>query len=167
MRLPGEYMIVSGDEDLYQLLLDTRFYSISIYDIKKEKIFTATDFKEKYGLDPIQWAKVKGMGGCTSDKVSGIPGVGPESAIKYLNGVLKDGKIKKKIESPEGQKSFRDSFYLVSLPFPGDRPIKIELTEDEKLCSLDFRDAFQKYGCGSFIKDLESWKKCFRLIPGR
>jgi DNA polymerase-1 len=166
MRLPDEYMIVSGDEDLYQLLLDTRTYSIRFYDIKKERMFTAADFKAKYGIKPMQWANVKGMGGCPSDKVSGIPGVGPESAIKYLNGVLKDGKIKSKIESPEGKRQFRDSFYLVALPFPGDRPIKIELV-DAPLYSMDFLDAFRKYGCGSLEKDIAQWKKLFNLVSGR
>lgn len=166
-RKPDDYMIVSVDEDLLQLLFTGRFYSTRIYDFKKERVITAEEFTSKYGLEPIQWAKVKAMAGCSSDNVPGITGIGKETAIKYLNGNLKDGKAKAKIESAEGKKIIDHCFYLVALPFPGDRPIQIDDPVDDKLCSLDFLDTFRQYGFGSFEKNIAEWRNIFKLARGR
>ena len=169
-RRPDDYMIVSADEDLLQLLSTTRFYATRIWDFKKDRIITEEDFLNKYGgIKPIDWAKVKAMAGCSSDNVPGIAGVGQETAIKYLHGNLKDGKAKEKIESAEGRQTIDRCFYLVALPYPGDREIVIPEIIDDELYSLDFRDAFQKYGCGSFISgnNFEEWREAFHLVSGR
>jgi 5'-3' exonuclease len=168
-RKPDDYVVVSADEDMWQLLHDDRFCPIRIYDFKKEKIINEIDFTTKYGLKPIQWTFVKAMAGCSSDTVKGIPGIGEDTAIKYLNGVLKDGKAKEKIDCPEGQREFRRCLDLVALPFSGDRPIQIPEIEDDVLYSLDFMDAFKKYGCDSFVsgQSFEPWRKVFQLISGR
>ena len=166
-RHPENTMIVTGDEDLLQLLWDDRFCPIHIYDLFKKKVITEKDFRAKYGISPYQWAWVKAMGGCDGDNVKGIPGVGIDSAVKYLNKVLKDGKIKQKIESKEGLQMAKDCMELVALPFNGDRPIDIKEIVEDKLYSLDFMDAFHQYGCSSFINDFDKWRRVFKLISGR
>jgi DNA polymerase-1 len=168
-RQPDEYTIVTGDDDLLQLLWDDKYCPVQIYNLSKKKIITADYFTNKYGLRPIDWIEVKAIGGCTSDKVKGIPGVGPESAIKYLHKSLKDGSIKNKIESEEGKRLKEECRNLVALPYNGDRPIVVpEIIEDE-LWSLDFIDMFKKWGCNSFVspENFDRWRKAFNLQTGR
>ena len=75
-RFPDKYIIVSGDEDLYQLLGEDRFISTMIYQPIKKNLVTTKSFYEKYGIDPVAWSTVKALAGCTSDNVEGIKGVG-------------------------------------------------------------------------------------------
>lgn len=169
-RFPDCYTIVTGDDDLLQLLREGRGTYTRIYNLPQKKIITAADFTSLYGIKPFDWIKVKAMGGCTSDNVKGIRGVGKDSAIKYLNGCLKQKHILEKIESDEGQEQMRFAWDLVALPFNGDRDIKMpeELAED-KFYSLNFMDVFRKYGCASFTNEegFGKWRKTFSLISGR
>ena len=167
-RYPDEWMIVTGDDDLLQLLLEDRFNPIKIYNLTHSKVITEQDFMNKYRLpDAKSWTKVKGYAGCSSDTVTGIVGVGLGTAINYLNGSLKDGKIKQKIESPEGQATYKHCFDLVALPYRGDRDINVPELIDDQLYSLPFFDIFKQCGLGSFVKNFEDWKRIFNLIPGR
>ena len=173
-RTPDEYIVATGDDDILQLLKDDKKCPVKIYNLSKKKVITEEDFTKQYGIKPRDWATVKAMGGCNSDNVKGIPGVGKESAIKYMNDVLKDGAIKNKIESEIGKQITIDCMELVHLPFVGDREIEIikdrdEFYKDEIFHSLDFIDTFRKYGCGSFSSEegFGHWRKAFKLIPGR
>jgi 5'-3' exonuclease len=173
-QVPDEYVIVTGDDDLLQLLHSETNCPVCIYNLSKKKVVTEADFVAKYNIQPRSWPMVKAMGGCTTDNVRGIPGVGTESAIKYINSVLKDGAIKNKIESSLGKELTKDCMKLVLLPFNGDRPIDIISDHDtfrqrEKFYSLNFMDVFKRYGFNSFLSEqsFSRWRKAFQLIPGR
>lgn len=163
INIPDEYIIVTGDQDMYQILCGDR---VKIHDIRTDKIFSEVDFISNYGILPSQWAEVKAIGGCGSDTVSGIVGVGEGSAIKWLLKTLKEGKIKDKIESKDNKELVDNCRRLVTIPYKGDREINIKIKSDA-LYSLNFMDAFNKYNCGSFIKDFDNWRKAFDLMPGR
>jgi len=166
-RFPDEYIIVSKDNDLLQLLSANKYAPVSIYNFSH--IITANDFTKKYGLEPYQWATVKSLAGCTSDTVQGIPGIGTETAVKYLNNVLKDGKAKQKIESEEGKRIMKETFNLVALPYAGDEQINIKDPVNDEFYSLDFMDVFKEYGFNSFLIDekFDKWRKVFQLNKGR
>ena len=173
-RLPDHYIIVTGDDDLLQLLTESKNCPVRIYNLSKKIVIEEKDFVSKYGIKPSQWSMVKAMGGCTSDCVRGIPGVGKESAIKYLNGVLKEGSIKNKIESDVGKIITQECLQLVHLPLLGDRDIDIvkdrnEFYKPEEFYSMNFMDAFKKYGYSSFSSGdgFKKWEKAFNLISGR
>lgn len=76
-------VVVSGDEDLYQLL-----ECLDFFQPVKNETFTEAKFKHKYGIEPGQWGEVKAMAGCSSDNVPGLKGVGEKTAIRYLTGEL-------------------------------------------------------------------------------
>lgn len=166
-RFPDNQIIVSKDNDLLQLLVDNKYCPISIYNFTT--IVTAKDFIKKYGIPPIKWAWVKGYAGCTSDTIAGIPGIGEGTAVKYLNGVLKDGKAKEKIESDEGKAIFNKTFPLVALPYKGDEDINMERPFEDVLFALDFMDIFKEYGLNSFLINdrFDKWKLKFMLHKGR
>lgn len=77
-------VVVGADKDLYQLLDEyTRIYNIS-----KKKEYTADDFRKEWGLEPLAWADVKAIAGCSSDNIEGIKGVGEKTAAKFISGTL-------------------------------------------------------------------------------
>lgn len=173
-RIPDHYVIATGDDDLLQLINEYQHQSVIIYNLKKKHTIDYNDFVSKYGINPDKWSRVKAIGGCVSDNVRGIPGVGPESAIKYINGCLKDGAIKNKIESPEGKRIIEDCMELVHLPLNGYKNIniveeKVDFYKEDYFYSLNFMDIFRKYGCNSFLQsnNFDKWKKAFKLISGR
>lgn len=155
-----EYIIISRDQDLYQLLNT----NISQYDYISKKIIIVETFQEKYGIDPILWGRVKAIGGCKSDNVPGIPGVGEKTICKYLNNQLKETtKAYQKIESNRGRSLTEFNHKLVSLPFEGTP--EYEIISDE----ISFESLIQifiKYNFQSQLTNtsLEQWKKSFTWI---
>jgi DNA polymerase-1 len=164
-RFPESQMIVTGDDDLLQLLWYDKFNPILFYNyrgITDEAIFSSHWF----GLPPRKWASVKAIAGCSGDNVKGIEGVGELTAARYVAGVLKDGAAKQKIESDDGRAIFKRNFGLVALPFSGLKPINIpELCEDELMLEK-FKSLFGQYGFRSLLKDeyVEKWSKPFGFV---
>jgi DNA polymerase I len=107
-----EFVIVSGDRDLYQLLS----CNVSIWKSKQQEYYTEESFWSEFGISPKDWIDVKALAGCSSDNVPGITGVGEKTAAKYLRGELK-GKTLQKIE--DNQSLITINRKLVGLPYPG------------------------------------------------
>lgn len=109
-------IIVSGDNDLYQLLAPNS----QLYNPAKRKLSDVGSFCAEFGMTPGQWWKVKMIAGCASDTVPGVPGVGEKTAIKYLRGDL--GKHTKAFQTIESHLAddtwceFQET--LVRLPHP-------------------------------------------------
>jgi len=138
------WIIVSGDEDMYQLLNHA-----SVWQPAKGKLVTTKDLREEYGISPIQWCDVKMIGGCVSDTVPGIPGVAEKTACKYLRGELgKETKAYLMITSPEGLEIRDRNRMLVCLPYPGTKLVKIA---EDKFDMNAFRDICRQYGLKSFL----------------
>jgi len=79
-----DHIIVSSDNDLYQLLDHCKMYS----PVKKQ-LLDRNWFEAKYGLPTCrQWAQVKTLAGCAGDNIRGIEGIGIKTAVKYLRGDL-------------------------------------------------------------------------------
>ncbi len=72
--------IVSSDKDLKQLLSDQVF----IYDALKNKIITARDFEEEYGIQPNEYLYVLALMGDASDNIPGIKGIGEKTAFSLI-----------------------------------------------------------------------------------
>ena len=83
---PHESIVVSSDQDLYQLLTANSMN----WNPHKQELLTHDKFCRVYGITPQQWIDVKALAGCSSDNIPGIPGVGEKTAIKYLKGELKE-----------------------------------------------------------------------------
>jgi len=145
---PDETIVISGDEDLFQLL-----DYCSVYSITKKQTTTKKIFEMHYRLQPKDWVLVKAIGGCGSDKVPGVaPGIGSKTAISYLLDELKKtGKkyndIKNDKENPEG--NFERNLKLVKLPFkntPAPRLRKNNLSMES------FKYICKEYGLDSFLE---------------
>jgi len=76
----GEVVIVSTDQDLYQLLSD----KVKMYDPIKKTFFTRDDFWNKYGITPDRWPEVKALMGDDSDDIPGVPKIGEVRALELI-----------------------------------------------------------------------------------
>jgi len=158
--LEGKNIIVSSDEDLYQLLDE----NVIMYKIKGGKRFGIKDLAKKYrDVTPQEWVDVKALGGCKSDEVPGIEGVGAIKAIKYIKGEMKSGVVKGRIESEEGKEIYRRNLELVKLPL---HEGKFDITNDVTQDSIDrrkLRQVFDRYEFASFLRHhvFEDWINAF------
>jgi 5'-3' exonuclease len=153
-----EFIIVSSDADLYQLLSPT----VSIYDLNKKQRYTENDLFQEHRTQSILWGEVKAIAGCTSDEVKGVSGVGIKTAIKYLNHELSfTSATYKKIASAEGDAIIKRNRELVKLPLKGTENIRLKKGKKIKLCSL--QKYFTEYGLLSMVDDLPKWKKLLNI----
>jgi len=163
MNNPGDFVIVSSDNDLLQLL-DTGLNYCALYNPITKKQITATDFRKEWGIDPFQWTAVKSIAGCNGDNVPGVPGVGEKTAVKFITGKLSKGVIYDRIMDAEGAGGLiEETRWFVELPLPGTK--KFELQENENFLFNKFVDICEEYGFRSFLaKDrLNGWKERFDL----
>ncbi len=144
-RPTKDFVIVSSDQDLYQLLSKR----VSIYNPAKKELLTLDMFHERYGCAVAQWADVKAMAGCHSDCIPGIKGIGEKTAIEFLTGKLKPGKKFDAIV--EGNALWREYVGLTSLPYPG--MDKLKLVRD-KIDERDWLKLFDKLGMESLARSI-------------
>src|SRR2546422_2310619 len=71
-----EVVIVSGDKDLMQLVVD----GIRCYDSMYEKWYGPAEVQEKWGVPPQQVADLLALTGDKIDNIPGVPGVGEKTA---------------------------------------------------------------------------------------
>lgn len=159
-RHPDDYIVVTNDEDLFQLLYQGPVREIKLYNTKKYT--RAQDIVRAFGIEPIQWVQVKAIAGCKTDNVPGVEGVGDTKAIQYIRGDLPEGKIKARIQKSGDLIS--ENMTYVALPHNGLVPLNIKEPVDDDLLVSDFMDTFRKYGFNSYMKqpNLDQWLDLFR-----
>lgn len=153
----SEFIIVSSDNDLYQLLS----HRVKLYDIRKKKDYTINDFGKEFGFDLSNfdssiWNDVKILAGCGGDNIDGIKGVGIPTAIKYLTGRL-TGKKWELIHNERGDID-KINRPLIELPHHLTKPITLQ---KDRFNFPEFEVMCQDYGFRSFLKKgvYEKWKK--------
>lgn len=153
-----ETIVVSADEDLYQLLDNCVLYSI-----QKKRTYNIKDLLSEHNLTPAEWVDAKALGGCKSDNVKGIEGVATKTVEKYLHGKLnKNSKTFKKIKDEE-KAIYETNLPLVRLPFKNTPKPKLKpnnLTLDRYIAVCE------KYGLKSLLTDEYEriWLKMIKLI---
>uniref|UniRef100_A0A6M3LV35 Putative exonuclease n=1 Tax=viral metagenome TaxID=1070528 RepID=A0A6M3LV35_9ZZZZ len=153
----GINIVISTDNDLFQLLDFCSLYNLSKKEMTTKKIFTCN-----YSIEPDQWVEVKALAGCKSDYVPGIPGVGEKTAIKYLKGELKSSRTLEKIQSSDS--IIKRNRTLVSLPLEGLEVLP--LRKAKKNWTVDQFISFCKhYGFQSFLREKtkKEWIKTFHM----
>lgn len=149
-----EIFLATKDADMYQCISD----HVTVYNNDDKIKKTDKWFMKTYGIDPLDWNMVKAIGGCTSDNVKGIQGVGEETALKYL----------REEATPNQTKKIKDNWdtvefclNLVTLPHPNLQngfkfdfiPADIDM---EKFISFCYKNGFR-----SFIEDQHDFQHYF------
>lgn len=152
-------VIVSTDQDMYQLL-----DCCEIYNPRTNKVIKQKDFRKEYDVSPADWITVKALAGCSSDNVAGIVGVGEKKAIAYIHKKLPKGVIFDRIESKEGKEIKKRNIKLVTLPYI-EKPMKELVVQKDELTTEKFINVFDKYDFQSFLRQdaWERWKVVFEI----
>jgi len=152
----GHKIIVSSDEDLYQLLDTADMYKAN------GKLYSKQDLQEEFGITPKEWWRVKAIAGCNSDEVPGVPKVGEKTAIRYLKGTLKkDSVAYKNIE--DSKKLLNRNVKLVKLPLKGTRKIKLD-NSPENISLYEFRRFARMYNMQSLLNKTDQWVSSFWMV---
>lgn len=111
-----DMVIVSSDEDMYQLLKP----GVSIHKPGGRGLYTLSMFRDEHdGIRPADWVYAKAIAGCDGDDVPGVKGVGVKTATKYLAGRPVREDLKLAIEAFKDSKKFHRNVELVRLPMAG------------------------------------------------
>ncbi len=131
-------IIVSGDEDLLQLLSP----QVSIWQPNAKRLVNYQTFVSGWGLEPRVWAKVKAIAGCPGDGVIGVRGVGEITAAKYLRMVLSpDTKAYRDIV--DARKQSRVNYKVVKLPLEG---VKTFVLQEDQLDEKKWTEVMNRLG---------------------
>jgi DNA polymerase-1 len=152
-------VVISSDEDLYQLLNFCEMYKLA-----SKSMYGEEEFKQEWNLEPEQWQYVKAIAGCKSDNVPGVDGVGEASAAEFLRGTMKaGGKRYNDIKGFQSCGGIEQNLDIVRLPHPATKPVS--LYADEPFTKYNFMDVFQQYGFTSQIgeKQWGKWVNTFGL----
>lgn len=115
------FIMISADQDLYQLLSPT----VSLWNPRTKALITDNSFSQEFGVTPSQWIDVKAIAGCKTDGISGVcKGIGPKTAAKFLNGKMVSG-CKEFLAIVKGTKVWKANRFLVRLPYPGIEPMQL------------------------------------------
>lgn len=137
-RHPTEGVILSADQDMYQLLSPL----VSMHNPTTGKTITNDTFAKTYGIDPSLWANVKAIAGCNSDDVEGIKGVGNKTAIKFLVGALKSSSVAFRAIT-DNNKVWRKNMPLVKLPYAGAEPVRLR---KDNVCPKAWKQFCTRFG---------------------
>ena len=153
-----EIVIVSSDEDMYQCLAR----NVSIMKPRDFRWYNITNFRAEFGIDPVDWKKVKMYAGCKSDFVPGIPGVGNATAIKFLHNELSPTtKAFQAIMAKENKIILRRNKIITSLPLVGTKPCKI--VRDDSLSRKALIDICKRYNFKSIYEDIKDFSLTLKL----
>jgi 5'-3' exonuclease len=149
-------VMITGDADLYQGITP----SVHWYNPQREAYYNAARFEQEKGVPPKAWVTVKAIGGCRSDNVAGVAGVGEATALRFLLRQLPPHhKTYQRIVSAEGQSIVARNLPLVTLPHKQTQPIRLHTPEYNPAA---FFAMCERYGMQSMIHNRTQWEAFFR-----
>lgn len=148
-RDPSETIIITSDNDLYQLLDNG-----SIFSPTKNQTTNREIFRREYGIEPSEWFMAKAIAGCNGDNVIGVKGVGIKTAIKYMKGYRKGSKSSLIDMSSD---MISRNIPLVKLPFQG---CPTPAIKSNTLSVKKFERVCEKFNFRTLMEQsLRSWDK--------
>jgi DNA polymerase I len=79
-----QVLITSGDRDAFQLVGDDVTVLYPVRGVSELTRMTPEAVEARYGVPPTRYSDLAAMVGEDSDNLSGVPGVGPKTAAKWL-----------------------------------------------------------------------------------
>lgn len=84
-KFDEEFILVSGDKDLLQLINSNTTVWLTQKGISSVKEVDIPMLKSEFGLEPYQVIELKALMGDSSDNIPGVPGVGKVTADKLIS----------------------------------------------------------------------------------
>lgn len=120
-----QFVIVSSDHDLYQLLWQDH---VSVFSPQTRGLMTEEKFVTAHKIHPSDWAWVKAVAGCETDDVLGVPGIGPWRACQHLRGELNEkSALGRKLRDFLLTEQFRTNLRLTRVPFDDKLTVRLRL----------------------------------------
>jgi 5'-3' exonuclease len=149
------FHIVANDNDLLQIL---RYKNLkSLFSCRENKRTTYLDFVTIYGIKPDDWHFFKALGGCASDEVPGIPGIGKTYALRFIKGELPEDSAAYQTIYEHRTTTFIRNHWLVTLPLPGLKDVKFRIMKN-KLSKKKAKLVHEVFGVW-FTADWNRWFK--------
>jgi DNA polymerase-1 len=79
-----QVLVLTGDRDLLQLVNDNVRVVMPKVGMSSIAVFDEKDVIEKFDVTPEQMVDYKALAGDASDNYSGVPGLGPKTAVKLI-----------------------------------------------------------------------------------
>ncbi|MEK7542498.1 MAG: DNA polymerase, partial [Patescibacteria group bacterium] len=150
---PMEIIIVSGDQDAFQLINEkTRVYTMR-KGIQDTVLYDEKAVEKKFGgLKPAQIIDYKALRGDPSDNIPGVTGIGEKTAIELLNMFDSLEVLYAALESGEAEKKIKPRILQLLKDYKDQAFLSQQLATIEKNTPIDFR-----------LPDLE-WQEDFSKI---
>lgn len=150
----GRYVVVTSDADMYQVLYGAKFYNPFT-----DMLVTSASLLRDKGVSYDQWCLVKQIGGCKSDNVPGVPGVGEATAISFLRKELPvHTKKYKAIVSDEGLDIIERNRWLVEIPL---RSTPLPEHKPDTFSYMKFRNTCLELGLDAPLEQRTRWERFF------
>jgi DNA polymerase-1 len=150
-------VIVSSDEDMYQLLSKT----VRMWPVRKKEWITEKVLMETYGCTPDMYLEAKIITGCGTDNVKGIDGVGIKKAVQFLCGEMNEKtKTFQKIQDNLDQIR-KTNRILITIPFDGavDVPAEdLELKDNQFVDDDTYLEIMTELQFDFMINNISHWR---------
>jgi 5'-3' exonuclease len=128
------------------------------------------DLYNRYGLHAMWWLNIRAIAGDSSDKLSGVPGVGPVGAVDYLRNKLPADSRKKKLIG-EHQDLVSRNLSLMRLPHASLDNVRCKEWQDAKKPEarwVSFEKWCTNYGLQHVTSEQERkrWRRYFESCFG-
>lgn len=156
-----ETIIYTGDKDSFQLVdekVSVYFTRRGISDIDP---YTGENFKEKFGINPINLIDLKALMGDSSDNIPGVKGVGEKTAVTLIQNYENIDNLYNNIEAITGKLKDKlidgkDSAYLSKTLATINTSVEIPLEVSDCTFTFPFsrelKELFIKYGFVNILK---------------
>ena len=79
-----DVVVVTGDTDALQVVTPRIRVLMPVKGFSETLLFDRALVRERYGVDPEQFAALKALRGDPSDNIGGLPGIGPKTATRLI-----------------------------------------------------------------------------------
>src|SRR5699024_3747586 len=167
-----EVKVISGDQDLLQLVSDRVTVDVTRKGISEVESYTPEKLAEKMELSPEQIIDLKALMGDNSDNIPGVPGVGIKTATRLLKEYGTLDKVYENLDNISGKKlkenleTYKEDAYMSKDLATIHRTSPITITKDElayngftyddiyeMLMELEFRTLLNRLHDGSAPDD--------------
>jgi 5'-3' exonuclease len=166
--------IISADKDFLQLVND----NITVYSPIIKESYTPKTVKDKFGLPPYNFILYKTLMGDNSDKIEGVPGLGPKKLFKLFPELTDDkvtledifeisaNKYKENVIYSKiilNEDKLRNNYKIMNLGSPlmdENEKLYVETVVEqpvEKLKVAEFLKMYNEDGLGNILKNAEYW----------
>lgn len=161
-RLKGQKMIVSNDQDFYQLI----HKDVVVFNSGKDKVITEKVVSEILGFPIKHYLLYKSMVGDASDNIKGINGIGPVKAKRIILSIQKSHK-KLPINSEEKNILDRNKYLMCIGAMINDKDISNikKIYKKERKKKINFNQVeveFARLNFKMLLNGFSDWKYQFR-----